>query len=256
LAESIEQNFVEHFEAASPSLRTVSTDDDRSTSAGGYPGMYSTGGDSYSGSHRMAEPSDSDYGRYDDSGFDSSSTTTVLSRPDSEDSEPTRPTYAWHGGLDFALLVMRLVIGGTFIVHSLQKLFGLWGGPGIDGFARFLGSQGFSQVTVLSWVTGVSELVGGTLLVIGLFTPIGAAAVLGVMANVIYLKWGNGFFGPPRGFEWELALATGAFALLFTGPGRISLDRPTPWGRRPVPLGLFMFIVAAGLSVVTLVVFR
>ncbi|MFC5112242.1 hypothetical protein [Kibdelosporangium philippinense] len=69
------------------------------------------------------------------------------------------------------------------------------------------------------------------------------------MANVVYLKWGNGFFNPPRGFEWELALGTAAFMLLFTGPaGRISLDRPTPWGRRPVPLGLFMLIVAAGLS--------
>jgi putative oxidoreductase len=223
--------------------------------------MYSAGGDSYSGgSHRMAEPSDSDYGRYDDAGydtgFDSSSTTTVLSRPDSEDKERSRPTYAWHGGLDFALLFVRLVLGGTFVAHGLQKLFGLFNGPGIDGFAQYLGTLGFSQTTILAWVTGVSELVGGVLLAIGLFTPVGAAAVLGVMANVIYLKWGNGFFNPPQGFEWELGLATMAFALLFTGPGRISLDRPTPWGRRPVPLGLFMLIVAAGLSVVTLVVFH
>jgi putative oxidoreductase len=233
----------------------VSTDDDRPTNPGGYQGTYSTGGDSYGGSHRMAEQDDSGYGRYDDSGFESSSTTTVLSRPDA-DERPARPSYAWHGGLDFGLLVLRLVIGGTFVAHSLQKLFGLWGGGGIDGFATFLGQLGFSQGTLLSWVTGITELIGGTLLIIGLFTPIGAAAVLGVAANVVYIKFTDGFFDPPAGFEYELALAAGAFTLLFTGPGRISLDRPTPWGRRPVPLGLFMLLVSAGLIVVTQIVFR
>nr|CTQ92239.1 Membrane protein, distant similarity to thiosulphate:quinone oxidoreductase DoxD [Kibdelosporangium sp. MJ126-NF4] len=216
--------------------------------------MYSTGG-----AHRMSEPADEDYGRYDDdeAGFTTSSTTSVLTRPDDdEEEERAKPTYAWHGGLDFGLLVLRVVLGGTFVAHALQKLFGLFNGPGIDNFAQFLLSQGFSQTTLLAWVTGVSELVGGVLLVLGLFTPIGAAAVLGVMANVVYLKWGAGFFSPPKGFEWDLALGTVAFTLLFTGAGRISLDRPTPWGRRPVPLGLFMLLVAAGLSVVTLVVFR
>jgi putative oxidoreductase len=220
--------------------------------------MYSTGGEGYSGSHRVTEPDDSAYGRYDDSGYDSSSTTTALSRPDADvdvDEPPARPRYAWHGGLDFGLLVLRIVLGGTFVGHSLQKLFGLWGGPGINGFAQYLGTLGFSQTTILSWVTGITELVGGTLLVLGLFTPVGAAAVLGVTANVVYLKWTGGFFGP-NGIEYELILSAAAFALLFTGPGRISLDRPTPWGRRPVPLGLFMLIVAAGLAVVTLVVFR
>lgn len=220
--------------------------------------MYSTGGESYAGSHRISEPDDDRYGQYDDSGYDSSSTTTALSRPDTDfDNEPpARPRYAWHGGLDLGLLLLRLVLGGTFIGHSLQKLFGLWGGPGMDGFAQYLGTLGFNQTTLLSWVTGISELVGGTLLVLGLFTPVGAAAVLGVAANVVYLKWTGGFFGPPKGFEYELMLSAAAFALLFTGPGRISLDRPTPWGRRPVPLGLFMLIVSAGLVVVSLVVFR
>jgi putative oxidoreductase len=204
----------------------------------------------------MSEQSDGNYGQYDnDSGFDNSSRTTVLSKPDTAEETP-RPSYDWHGGLDFGLLVLRVVTGGTFVAHSLQKLFGLWGGSGIDGFAQYLARFGFTQTTLLSWVTGVSELVGGSLLVIGLFTPIGAAAVLGVAANVVYLKWGGGFFGPPKGFEWELGLGVAAFTLLFTGPGRISLDRPTPWGRRPVPPGLVMLIVAAGLTVVTLVVFR
>jgi putative oxidoreductase len=218
--------------------------------------VYSQGAAGYSGAHRITEPEDSGYGHYDDSGYDSSSSTTVLSRPEADDEPPPRPTYTWHGGLDFGLLVLRLVIGGTFVAHSLQKLFGMWGGLGIDGFARYLGTFGFSQTTLLSWVTGVGELIGGALLILGLFTPVGAAAVLAVAANVIYLKWNAGFFEPPVGFEREALLAVGAFTFLVTGPGRISLDRPTPWGRRPVPLGLFMFIVAAGLCVLTLIVLR
>jgi len=239
----------------------VSTDDDRPTDPGGYPGVYSPGGPGYSGSHRLQQPDNSGLGLYDDdSGYDSS-TTTVLSRPDSDgdgdgDDQPVRRGYTWHGGLDLGLLLLRLVVGGTFVAHSLQKLFGLWGGPGIDGFATYLGTYGFSQTTLLAWITGVGELIGGALVVLGLFTPIGAAALLAVAANVIYLKWSAGFLDPPVGFEREALLAVGAFALLFTGPGRASLDRPTPWGRRPVPLGLFMLLVAAGLCVVSLIVMR
>lgn len=227
--------------------------DDHPTDPGGYPGVYSSGGAGYTGgAHRLDETEDSGF-----SGFDSS-TTTVLSRPSepADDEPPARRGYTWHGGVDFGLLVLRIAIGGTFVAHSLQKLFGLWGGQGIDGFARYLGEFGFSQTTLLSWLTGIGELIGGALLILGLFTPIGAAAVLAVAANVIYLKWNAGFFDPPVGFEREALLAVGAFTFLFTGPGRISLDRPTPWGRRPVPLGLFMLLIAAGLCVVSLVVLR
>jgi putative oxidoreductase len=240
----------------------VSTDDDRPTDPGGYPGIYAPGGPGYAGTHRTQEPEDSGLGVYDDGGFDNrgydNSSTTVLSRPDSggDGDQPVRRGYTWHGGADVGLLVLRVVVGGTFVAHSLQKLFGLWGGQGIDGFATYLGTYGFTQTTLLSWITGVGELIGGALLVLGLFTPIGAAAVLAVAANVIYLKWNAGFFDPPVGYEREALLAAGAFTLLFTGPGRVALDRPTPWGRRPVPLGLFMLLVAAGLCVVSLIVLR
>ncbi|MFD1046091.1 polysaccharide deacetylase family protein, partial [Kibdelosporangium lantanae] len=80
----------------------MSTDDDRPTDPGGYPGVYSSGGQSYSGgSHRLNEPDNSGLGFYDDdSGYDSSST-TVLSRPASDDldhdrdAQPVRRGYTW-----------------------------------------------------------------------------------------------------------------------------------------------------------------
>ena len=87
-----------------------------------------------------------------------------------------------------------------------------------------LASNGFRDARILSWVTGGTELAGGGLLVLGLFTPLAAAGVAAVMANVVLLKWHSGFFIPSRGFEYELVLAGVATGLAFTGPGRFSLD--------------------------------
>jgi putative oxidoreductase len=164
----------------------------------------------------------------------------------------------WHGGLDFGLLILRIVLGGALGAHGLQKVFGLFGGPGIGEFARILGDHGYtSQTTVLSWVGGITEIAGGALLMIGLFTPIAAGALLAVTANIVYLTYREGFFlGADGGFEYHLVLGGTALALLFTGPGRISLDVNTPWRRRPVPFGIIGFVLAAAAMAVVLARFR
>ncbi len=162
----------------------------------------------------------------------------------------------WHGGLDLALFVLRLVLGGTLVAHGLQK-FGLFDGPGLDGFARGLESFGYTgQTTLLAWATALAEVGGGVLLVLGLFTPLGAAAALGVLVNAIAVKVGAGFFAGQGGFEYELVLAATAFALLFTGSGRLALDKNTPWRHRPLVFGLVALTLAAGASAAVLVVLR
>jgi putative oxidoreductase len=252
--------------ALSNSVPRVSTEDDRPRFSGGYSdsGRYSTGGSGYprGGAHAAPDPADAFGDDFDESGY--SSATTVMAGPSNplqEDDEFERARRAaWHPGADVGLLVLRLVLGGIFILHGLQKLFGLFNGPGISGFSAFLSEIGFSQSTLLTWVTGLSELIGGALLVLGLFTPLGAAAILGVMLNVIYLKadTGAGFLmsNPNGGYEWEASLAGAAFALLFAGPGRVSLDRPTPWYRHAVAFGIAGLIVAGGVTAITLLVFR
>lgn len=166
-------------------------------------------------------------------------------------------TTRWHGGLDFGLLVLRLVLGATMAAHGAQKLFGAFDGPGIDGFAQALGGFGFtSQTTLLSWITALTELVGGLLLVLGLFTPLGAAGILGIAASIVFVKFGNGFFMGQQGFEYELMIGSVALALLFTGSGRIALDKNTPWRRKPMPFAILGLLVAAAATVVVLVVFR
>jgi putative oxidoreductase len=134
----------------------------------------------------------------------------------------------------------------------LQHVFGMFQGMGIHRLALFLETSGYQHPTVLAWTAGVTDLVAGALLVLGLFTPLGAAGALGVLANVVLLKWKLGFFAP--GYEFELTLALAALALLFTGPGRAALDRPTPWFRHPVGAGLVFFVISAGLSAAVWVV--
>jgi len=162
------------------------------------------------------------------------------------------------GGLGLGLLVLRLALGVTMGAHGLQHLFGLFGGPGVGGFARVLETFGYhKQTTLLSWITGITELGGGVLVVVGLFTPLAAAGLLGVAANAVYAKFHGGFFeGQGQGFELELVLGAAALSLLFTGSGPISLERNTPWRRRPLPLGLVSLLLAAAASVVVIVLTR
>lgn len=195
-----------------------------------------------------------------DYGFTQSGETTSMIQPGagfgdtSFGDEPRGPAPRLHGGADFGLFVLRLVLGGTFIAHGLQHLFGLFHGIGIHGFEAFVRTSGYVDPSVLAYVAGGTELAGGALLVLGLFTPLAAAAVLGLLANVIVLKWPLGFFEP--GYELELALSGAAFALLFAGPGRVSLDRPTPWFRRPVLNGWIFLIIGAAAAIVFLFVLR
>jgi putative oxidoreductase len=217
----------------------------------------------------QVDPSGGGYGGsdFDDAGYSSSSApTTYVPDVAVDEDEFERPKPGWHAGADIGLLVLRLGLGGAFILAGLQKLFGLFGGPGINGFAGELGQSGFNQTTLLAWVTGVSELGGGALLVLGLFSQFGAAAILGVMANVLFFKITGGatFFGKGSGnylagqggFELEAIYAVAAFALMFTGPGRVSIDRPTPWYRHPGAIGFISLLLAAGATAVTLFVFR
>lgn len=170
----------------------------------------------------------------------------------------SRPATRWHGGLDFGLLVMRLALGGTLGVHGLQKVFGLFGGPGINEFAGILAAHGFtSQTTLVAWLGGVAEVAGGGLLIIGLFTPAAAAALMSVSAAVVYLTYADGYFlDGGKGYEYHALMGAIAFGLLFTGPGRISLDVNTPWRRKPVPFAIIGILLGGGAIAAVMVLFH
>ncbi|MCE6999655.1 DoxX family protein [Saccharothrix sp. S26] len=240
----------------------MATHDDRSSTSGGYSddGFYSTSGVG-GGVHHFDDGTRAiggDAFDKDTKSFDTTGYTPVADFDEPahhDDLEDERRPFGWTAGPDIGLLVLRLALGGAFVVHGLQKVFGLFGGPGIDGFAQYLQSAGFREARILAWVTGVTELGGGALLVLGLFTPLAAAGVLGVMANVIALKYRGGFFAP-EGVELEVAYAAMAFAALFAGPGRAALDYNRGWFRHPLLSGFLCLLLTTGATAATLYVFR
>ncbi|GAA4421800.1 DoxX family protein [Actinokineospora soli] len=209
--------------------------------------------------------SDSDYFRPSeaqstaayDSPYDTNDT-TVLNRPDLSDEDPfARPEpepHRWHFGADLGLFALRVVLGALVLAHGLQKVFGIMQGPGIDGFAAVLTAFGFQHATLLSWISGVTELVAGALLVLGLFTPAAASAVVGILATAVYLRVDINLFA--GGVELETLYLVAGFTLLFTGAGHFSLDRRTPWFRRAPAFGFIFLVLALGLSAVALFVLR
>lgn len=227
----------------------MSTEDERSQ------GYYTTG-DSSATTQSFGTPSNSSLFD-DDGGFSNEQTTTFGGVDDTttDDEAPKRRAPEWHRGLDLGLLVLRLAIGAFFVAHGTDKLFGWFNdGMGMDATRQMLTDFGFTEPGVLAWVVALTETVGGVLVILGLFFPAGAAALLGVMVNVIVVKgdW-NLFLGQ---VELEMTYAAAALALLFTGPGRFALDRHTHWWRKAPIYGFVFLVLTAGLCVVTLVVFR
>ncbi len=173
---------------------------------------------------------------------------------------PTRRPLVWNGGTDIGLLLLRLAVGGTFFAHGMQKVFGLWGGPGIAGFARMLDGYGYQQATTLSWVTGIGELVAGAFVVLGVLTPIAAAGLVAVKINAVLIKLSSGFFvASPAGadaVELDVVLGLSAAAIVFTGPGRIALDNGRPWHRRPASWGVLALVIGVAAGVLVYVLLR
>jgi putative oxidoreductase len=124
-----------------------------------------------------------------------------------------------------ALLGLRLVVGLGFAAHGAQKLFGSFGGHGIDGTAGFFEQIGLRPGRLHAWAAGSAEFFGGLLIALGLVTPFAAAALIAVMtAAVLSVHLRNGFFVGNNGYEYNLVLAAAVFALAGIGAGDWSLD--------------------------------
>ncbi|HVL82406.1 MAG TPA: DoxX family protein [Actinomycetota bacterium] len=133
--------------------------------------------------------------------------------------------------MEAGLLILRLVLAAVFVAHGTQKLFGWFGGYGLQGTGGWLSSLGFRGGRAAAAMSGGAETLGGILLGLGLLTPVGAAAAVGVMVTaIVSVHLGSGFFNGSGGYEFNLTLAAAAAALGFTGPGRWSADALLGWG--------------------------
>jgi putative oxidoreductase len=127
--------------------------------------------------------------------------------------------------MDLALLVLRLVAGLLFVGHGAQKLFGVFGGGGLDGTAGMFESLGLRPSWLHARVAGTAEFAGGVLIALGLFTPFAAAVLVGVMTTaIITVHFSNGIWNTNRGYEYNLVMIAVVFALAGIGAGSWSLD--------------------------------
>ena len=124
----------------------------------------------------------------------------------------------------YADALVRLTAGILLIPHGAQKLFGLFGGPGLDG-ARAMFETKLGLPPWLAVAAGVIELVGGALLALGLATRPIALIIAAQMFYIVFaVHWHAGLFAQKGGFEYPLLWAVVALSYALKGGGHCSLD--------------------------------
>jgi putative oxidoreductase len=145
-----------------------------------------------------------------------------------------------------ALLLARLVIGLVMAAHGAQKLFGWFGGYGLNKTGEFFVHLGFQPGRAFAAAASVTEITSGLLVATGLLGPVGPALMLSVMiVAAITVHWEHGLFAADNGIEVPLLYATAAIAFALIGYGPFSLDALLGFaGRWPVTTTLA--VLAAG----------
>jgi len=124
-----------------------------------------------------------------------------------------------------ALLVLRLLVGLLFMGHGAQKLFGVFGGGGLESTTGMFDNIGLRPGWLQARAAGTAEFAGGALIAFGLFTPFAAAALIAVMTGAILsVHARNGIWNTNQGYEFNLVLIAAVFALAGIGAGSWSLD--------------------------------
>jgi putative oxidoreductase len=152
------------------------------------------------------------------------------------------------GTQHLGLLILRVGLGAVLVAHGLQKLFGWWGGQGLNGLRNSLSDVGYQHADILTYCAAGGEIAAGVLLVLGLFTPLAAAGALAYLINSVLAGMSaqhhsRSFpFFLPDGHEYEITLIVMAAAVILVGPGRYGFDAGRGWARRPF-IGSFVALV-------------
>jgi putative oxidoreductase len=132
----------------------------------------------------------------------------------------------------------------TLAAHGTQKLFGWFGGHGLEGTGRGFETIGFLPGRRHALMAGLTEVGGGALLALGFLTPLAATTVFAVMfvaAVSVHVK--QGFFITTGGFEYNLILGVAGLSAAFTGPGSVSIDALLGWQPAGASWGAAAFVV-------------
>jgi putative oxidoreductase len=127
--------------------------------------------------------------------------------------------------MNIARASLRIAIGLLFVGHGTQKLFGWFGGKGLDSTAQAFESMGLHPGQDNAIAAGGAEAVGGALLAVGAFTPLAVLSLVSVMITAIRtVHFKNGVWATNGGYEYNLVLIAALLALAEAGPGRLSVD--------------------------------
>ena len=123
-------------------------------------------------------------------------------------------------------LALRLPLGVIFIAHGGQKLFGWFGGYGLEGTGQWMASIGLTPGVLMALLAGSAEFFGGLALILGVvLRPAAAVLAVTMLVAIITVHLENGLFMANNGYEFGLALLAGTVALVISGAGRASVDR-------------------------------
>ena len=125
----------------------------------------------------------------------------------------------------WAPLALRLPVGIVFAAHGAQKLFGLFGGYGLEGTGQWMDSIGIHPGYLMALLAGSAEFFGGLALLFGLLVrPAAAALAVTMIVAIFSVHIDKGLFVANNGYEYALALLAVTVALLISGAGRLSVD--------------------------------
>lgn len=127
--------------------------------------------------------------------------------------------------MKIARLLLRLLVGGLFVGHGTQKLFGWFGGGGLDATAGFFENLGLRPGRRNAIAAGASEAGGGAALALGLATPLAGSVLIGTMLTAIHrVHFKNGPWVSNGGYEYNAVLIAAVMAVIEAGPGALSVD--------------------------------
>ncbi|THG31814.1 DoxX family protein [Naasia lichenicola] len=150
--------------------------------------------------------------------------------------------------MKFGILIVRLVVGGVFIGHGLQKLKGYFDGPGLDGVEGMMKALEMHPPRRNAQAVALTETLGGAAIALGAATPAAAAGLIATMIVAIRkVHWSKGVWNSNGGFEYNAVLIAAVAAIAGSGPGKISFDAllgKSRWGA----LGGILAVVGGALG--------
>lgn len=129
-----------------------------------------------------------------------------------------------HQAISVTSLLLRLTIGLAFFLHGAQKVFGWFGGSGLEKWSEYLASQNYSKP--IAYLAAYVEMIAGILLIAGVFTKLSAGSMLIFMLFAVWIAhFEKGYFSQKGGYEYQLLLIVSCVVLIILGGGEFSIDK-------------------------------